>query len=51
MSSIPTILALLLGALAQDKQNPSPIPGWDPDLKSGFAEAQRTGRPLMIVFR
>ena len=51
MSSISTILALLLGALAQDKDNPAPIPGWDPDLKSGFAEAKSTGRPLMVVFR
>ena len=51
MNAIPTLLAIVLGALAQDKQNPPPIQGWDPDLKSGFAEARSTGRPLMIVFR
>ena len=44
-------LSFILGALAQDKQNPAPLPGWDPNLKSGFAEAKATGRPLMVVFR
>lgn len=51
MNGAALALAVVLGALAQDKQNPAPIPGWDPDLQSGFAEAARTGRPLMIVFR
>ena len=48
---MPALLTILLGAVAQDKQNPPPIQGWNPDLKSGFAEARSTGRPLMIVFR
>ena len=51
MNAIPTLMAILLGTLSQDKQNPLPIQGWEPDLSSGFAEARSTGRPLMIVFR
>ena len=51
MIVIPTLLAILSGVIAQDKQNPLPIQGWEPDLKIGFAEARSTGMPLMIVFR
>ena len=45
------IISILLAlAVAQDKPI-LPIPGWNTDLKSGFAEAKKTGRPLMVVFR
>lgn len=30
---------------------PAKIPGWLPDIPSGIRMAQKTGRPLMIVFR
>ncbi len=35
----------------QDKNNPAPVPGWNPELQDGFAEAKKTGKPMMIVFR
>lgn len=41
-------------ALLQDKKhNPDQptVPGWHSDLASGMAEAKKTGRPLMVVFR
>jgi hypothetical protein len=45
----PVVLAL------QDKEKEKdwdkPIPGWNPDLKDGFAEAKKGDKPLMIVFR
>lgn len=35
----------------QEKNNPPPIHGWNPDLMPAFAEAKKTGKPLMVVFR
>jgi hypothetical protein len=40
-----------LGLQDRHDPNPPPLPGWLPDVPSGFAEAKRTGKPLMIVFR
>lgn len=34
-----------------ERNNPKPVPGWNPELQQGFAEARKTGKPLMIVFR
>jgi len=42
------VLALLPFAPQSD---PPPVPGWLPDLPSGFAAAKKTGRPMMVVFR
>ncbi len=46
-------LILSLPAAPQDRNAPDfpPTPGWLPDLPGGFAEAKRTGKPLMVVFR
>ena len=35
----------------QEKNNPAPVPGWNPDLVTAFAEARKTGKPVMVVFR
>ncbi len=35
----------------RNNQNPAPVAGWESDLAAGFAEAKKSGKPLMIVFR
>jgi len=35
----------------QERNNPAPVPGWNPDLVTAFAEARKTGKPVMVVFR
>jgi len=44
-------LLILALALAPQQKDPPPLPGWHPDVPSGFAEAKKTGKPLMVVFR
>ena len=41
-------------ALGQEKKDATklaPSKGWQPDLATARAVAQRTGKPLMVVFR
>lgn len=46
------LLALLPFARpGQSGPAPAPVPGWLPDLPSGFAESKKTGKPMMVVFR
>jgi hypothetical protein len=45
-----TLFVLALALLPQQEE-PAPIPGWHSDLPSGFAEAKKTGKPLLVVFR
>ncbi len=47
-------LLVILGAtaaLAPQQKEPPPLPGWLSDVPSGFAEAKKTGKPLLVVFR
>jgi hypothetical protein len=43
--------ALLLAQDKKERKDPEPVPGWNPELQAGFAEAKKTGKPMMIVFR
>jgi hypothetical protein len=35
----------------KERNNPAPVPGWNPELVPAFAEAKKSGKPLMVVFR
>ncbi len=50
LAGLAAALAPARAAEAQDRI-PPPIPGWHPDLDAGFAEARRTGKPMLVVFR
>ncbi len=44
-------MTLALLAVVLPQAAPPALPGWHPDVPSGMAEAKKTGRPLMVVFR
>lgn len=50
-----TILAMLASAAVCAAQSPAtkiaPSKGWLTDLNAGRALAQKTGKPMMVVFR
>ena len=50
-SALATAALLLIARVAFGQADSAPVPGWLPDLPSGFAEAKRTGKPLLVVFR
>ena len=50
LTGLVAALASARTAEAQEK-TPAPIPGWLPDLDAGFAEARRSGKPMLVVFR
>ena len=48
---ISLVLLALLPFAHPGQSDPAPVPGWLPDLPSGFAEARKTGKPMMVDFR
>lgn len=48
---ISIVLLAILPFARLGQNDPAPLPGWLPDLPSGFAESKKTGKPMMVVFR
>lgn len=48
---LPLVLLAILPLARPGQNDPAPVPGWLPDLPAGFAEAKKTGKPMMVVFR
>lgn len=36
---------------AVPQEDPPPVPGWHSDIPTGFRDAKKSGKPLMVVFR